>query len=65
MPQLITDAGELGQPFRFRSGKRGRIIEAVMQPIGRAEEYRAGFTGIVAHRNYGVEMLSRELIDVL
>ena len=64
-PQLIPNAPEDIHPFFFSADAGGwRIFKAVMQYFRRTEEHRTGFTGIVADRDYIIEVLPLEFIDV-
>lgn len=64
--QFVPNTSEDCETLVIGSHSRTRwIFKAVMQPICRTKENRAGFAGIVTDRYNVIEPLSLELADVL
>jgi len=64
-PQLVSHAPEYCQAFFFRTWRRRRVFEIVMQLLCAAEEHRASLAGIVADGNHVIEWLSLKFIHIL
>jgi len=61
--QLVPDEAEGGQAFFFGAFNGRGVFEAFMQLLCFSEIDRAGFTGVVADGDYGIEIMAREFID--